>query len=98
MYQYNWLFPIIWFWLDASAQLIRLYVDKAYNLTAIYNGNEYLNVSEPSLQLLITLDTLATEQNDIATYYESAPTPFSKTLYNTSGSTTTSMILTANIG
>jgi hypothetical protein len=71
---------------------IQLYVDKAYNLTAIYNGNEYLDASVLSPSLTITL---ATQQTAISDYYETPSS--SKTLYNTSNSTTASMILTANI-
>jgi hypothetical protein len=71
---------------------IQLYVDKAYNLTAIYNGNEYLDASVLSPSLIITL---AAQQNAISDYYDTPSS--SKTLYNTSSSTTASMILTANI-
>lgn len=69
---------------------IKLYVDKAYNLTAIYSGNEYLNPSSSSLPLTITLATL---QDAISTHYEFLTA--SNEIYGSG--TTKSLIITANI-
>jgi hypothetical protein len=71
---------------------IKLYVDKAYSLTAIYSGNEYLNASVSSTVLNITL---AAQQTLIDANYENPS--YSINVYNATNSTTSSVTITANI-
>jgi hypothetical protein len=69
---------------------ISLYIDKAYTLTALYSGNEYLNKTAVSNEI-----TLSPSKYPISSYYENIYT--SKILYNTAGSSTASITITATI-
>jgi hypothetical protein len=69
---------------------INLYIDKAYTLTALYSGNEYLKATAVSNEI-----TLSPSKLVISNYYNDCT--ISQSLYNATGSSTASKTVTGTI-